>query len=218
MTASKSGYTDDTETPTLVAGANTVNFALGGRSRPATPIARLSELKAITGDTTRVQLTDAKIVSVASGAFAGNVIYIQESDRTCGIKVVLKTGQSVAVGNGVKLTGTLKTDANGERYIECDTIDSNDGATTAPKAVGVANNGIPGLAGILVKVWGSVTAGTGSVTVNDGSLFPDGSSGITVSTAGTTKTIGSYLTVTGIVGKTTGGALIVLPRGDADID
>ena len=185
-------------------GCDIINFALGAPTCPV-PMLQTLSTQCIAGDGTRVRITNAKIVTVSSGVFAGNAVYIEESDRTCGIKVVLPAGLSVTAGNGITLTGTLTSDANSERYIDCDTIDSNDGSTAAPKAVGVANNGVTNLVGMLVKVWGSTTAGSGFVTINDGSLFPDGKSGITVSTTGITKTIGSFLSVTGIVGKTTGG-------------
>ena len=217
MSASKSGYAPDANTVTLAAGGDIINFALGTPPAPV-PISRLSQLNAVAGDGTRVRITNAKIVTVSSGVFAGNAVYIEETDRTCGIKVVLPAGLSVTAGNGITLTGTLTSDANSERYIDCDTIDSNDGSTAAPKAVGVANDGATNLVGMLVKVWGSTTAGSGFVTINDGSLFPDGKSGLTVSTTGITKAIGSFLSVTGIVGKTTGAALIVRPRSDSDID
>ncbi len=152
--------------------------------------------------------------------FTGNAVYIEESDRTCGIKVVLGPSQSVTVGNAIALTGTLATDANGERYIVCTSIDSNDNGTNALAAVGIANNGIPNVVGLLVKVWGATTPLTGIVNVNDGSVFDsDGNNdGVNVSTANITKTIGSFLSVTGIVSKTTNGALIVQPRGNADAD
>ena len=171
-------------------------------------------------DNTVVQIIAAKIVTVSSGVFAGSAIYIEESDRTCGIKVLLASGQSVTAGNNIILTGTLETDANGERYIQCTSIDSNDNATTALTAVGVANNGTPNMVGMLVKVWGATTTATGVVNVNDGSVFySDGNNdGVNVTTTGITKTIGSFLSVTGIVSKTTGGALILQPRGNADVD
>ena len=214
LTLTKSGFGKDTETVLLNFVTNTFNATL----KPAGVLpARLSQLKPL-ADNIVVQITGAKTVTVASGVFGGDAVYIEEPDRTCGIKVVLDSGLSVAAGNGIELTGTLMTDANGERYIACSTIDSNDGSTAPLKALGVANNGVTSLVGTLVKVWGATTAGSGFVIVNDGSLFADGSSGIQVFVGGTTKTIGSFLSVTGIVRKTTGGALILQPRGNADID
>ncbi len=188
MSASANGYGTVTQTPNL-ATARVVNFTVG----LVPPLTRLSQLRVALDNTNFSMAGSSKIVTVSSGVLAGNVIYIEESDRTCGIKVALASGQSVAAGNGITLTGTIKTDANGERYIQCTSIDSNDNATTAPKAVGIANNGITNLVGTLVRVWGSTTPGSGVVTVNDGGLFPDGTSGIKVSTTGITKTIGSFL-------------------------
>ncbi len=128
LSITKSGFAADNETVTLAGVTNNVSRTLS----PTTPFARISAVKGVTGNTTVVQLTAAKTVTVPSGVLAGNAIYIQETDRTCGIKVVLASGQSVVAGNGIELTGTLETDANGERYIACDTIDSNNGLTTAP--------------------------------------------------------------------------------------
>ncbi len=211
MTAYQSAYGEIIKTVTIVSGVNTVDFAWWNK----VPM-KLGQLKAL-ADTTAVQVLSPVTVAVNSGLLGPNVTYVEESDRTCGIKVVLPPGQSVNAGNRITLTGTLTSDANGERYIQCSTINSNDNGTTAPKAVGVVNKGVANLVGTLVKVWGGVTPGSGFVTLNDGGLSP-GTSGITVSTAGITKTIGSFLSVTGIVGKTTGGKLIVQPRGNADVD
>ncbi len=217
MSAAATSYATGTQTPNL-ASTQVVNFTLSPGSQ-ATQVARLSALKTM-ADNNVVQITAAKVVTVSSGVFANSAVYIEESDRTCGIKVLLASGQSVTAGNNIKLTGTLKTDANGERYIQCTSIDSNDNATTAPLAVGVANNGITNMVGLLVKVWGATTTATGVVNVNDGSVFDsDGNNdGVNVTTTGITKTIGSFLSVTGIVSKTTGGALIVQPRGNADLN
>ena len=125
MSASAAGHATVTQTPNLAA-SQVVNFTLP----LATQVTRISAAKAL-ANSTAVQITAAKIVTVSSGVFAGNAIYIEESDRTCGIKVVLDPGQSVTAGNSITLTGTLATDANGERYIQCTSIDSNDGSTTA---------------------------------------------------------------------------------------
>ena len=89
LTITKSGFATDTETVSLTSGTNTINRTL----TPATPVTRLSQLKAM-ADNTVVQITAAKIVTVSSGVFAGNAIYIEESDRTCGIKVVLRVWSS----------------------------------------------------------------------------------------------------------------------------
>ncbi len=57
---------------------------------------------------TTVKITAAKVVTVSSGVFANNAIYIEEPDRTCGIKVLLASGQSVTAGNNIMLTGTRR--------------------------------------------------------------------------------------------------------------
>ncbi len=70
-------------------------------------VTRLSQLTDMP-DTTAVQFkgsSGAKKAIVASGILTGNVIYIEEYDRTAGIKVVLQSGQSAALGNGINVSG-----------------------------------------------------------------------------------------------------------------
>ncbi len=112
--------------------------------------------------------------------------------------------------------GTLRTDANGERYIDAGHVDANDGSTTALGQLGTRDSDAASRVGVLAKVWGQVdSTGSNYVNLRDGSLDSDGSYALLrVSTVGITKSMsaGTFQSLTGIVQKTTGGAAIVQPR------
>lgn len=220
MSASKPGYSKATKTVTLVAGANTVDFQLGS----ASAVTRLSELKGM-ADGVLVSITDAKVVTVSSTTFTAGFYYIQEIDRTCGIKIRPEAGlASVSVGDTVKLTGTLGTDAGGERFLTVSSIDSKESGTAA-LPLGMTNKSAVGVTGLLVRVWGEVGLRSADfVYVDDGSGLYDGTNngaGIRVMLGGLntpiTEVIGAYALFTGVVAKTAGGVAVVLPRGDGDV-
>ncbi|MCL6628368.1 MAG: carboxypeptidase-like regulatory domain-containing protein, partial [Armatimonadetes bacterium] len=128
-------------------------------------------------DGTMVALDD-RIVT----ASFGDCIYIEDPDRTSGIKV---TATGIAEGAVVDLAGTLST-SGVERQISGYSV-TQVGSTTVPKPVALTNmfvggsslnNYTPGITGaigvhnigLLVTTWGKVTGtGSGYFTISDGS-------------------------------------------------
>ena len=55
-----------------------------------------------------------------SGVFDG-FFYIQADDRSCGIRVHM-LGHSVTLGSRVSVSGSLETNADGERQIAANTV------------------------------------------------------------------------------------------------
>lgn len=163
---------------------------------------------------TPVSITSVKVVTAASSGFSDGSYYIEEPDRFAGMKVV---GGSVNLWDNVTLSGTVGTDANGEKFILLQTIDSQTPGSDI-RSLGMANKSATA-SGLLCRVWGKVTGtGTGYFIVDDGSGAPVrvDSSGLvaplTTNTAG-----GNYVAVTGLAGFGPSGAVTVRPRGDFDV-
>ncbi|MHB9036889.1 MAG: hypothetical protein ACYC64_09485 [Armatimonadota bacterium] len=79
---------------------------------PAQSVSTIGGLSSIQ-DGTRVRLTGKTV----SGVLAGSNFYIQESDKSAGIKVLAIPGVIPVVGQTVAVSGVLGTDANGQRQI-----------------------------------------------------------------------------------------------------
>jgi len=202
---------------------------------PAAEAVTVGSLKS-RGDDAQVSL-DMKVVTAS---FA-NALYIQEPDSWSGIKVTW--AGAVAEGRAVRLVGNMKSESSGERYIEVDDLLDKPGSLVKPVALPTrylggeafltsGGSGQPGVEfgwglnniGLLVTVWGKVTAHVGETAlINDGSGItdPSGHPGIRVLCSGLTKpSVGSFVTVTGISVVTLDGSTVlraVRPRRQADI-
>ena len=136
-------------------------------------------------DDTEVQIA-GKVVSGIISEYVPIVFYVQEADRSAGIRVTTEESVSLQVGEAVDITGTLAT-ADGERVLEAETItscslpsqvipepllislaDIGGGAAgyqpgvvlrvpTAEEPVGLKAIGINNV-GLLVQIYGRVTA------------------------------------------------------------
>ena len=197
----------------------------------ATPVGKISDLKGMVG--TAVDLT-GKVATAGSSTFADGTYYIEESNRTSGIKVAPRSGlPAVAIGNVLNLTGLVSTDANGQAYL--DVMSVKIGATNPISPLGISNRAsvvTPMDTGLLVRIWGKVTfkAEDGSyVYVDDGSGLQDGSGnvGVRVILSGLTnpitKTVArdQIIGVTGIVSLINNGTApirVICPRDDSDIE
>lgn len=182
--------------------------------------------------------------AVVTAAF-NECFYIESDDRSSGIKVAMP-GYSVAVGIRLYITGTLKTNANGEKYIEpTDVYADPSRGTIAPltlsnKALGgsawnydsVIGTGQRGVEngiglntiGLLVKTTGLVTHTEGSyIYIDDGSQVDDFGTykGITVYCGTLAQPmVGQYVAITGISTITKIGDKCyrcIRPRTNADI-
>ncbi|MBI2843447.1 MAG: carboxypeptidase regulatory-like domain-containing protein, partial [Armatimonadetes bacterium] len=154
-----------------------------------------------------IRLTTAKVATSAS-AWAGiGGFYIEEPDRSNGIRIVPDAGlPSVIEGDRVTLTGRLNLDENGEMCIYASSIDSKTiGAKLRP--LGMKNRDVERATGLLVKVWGDVKfkAADGSyVYVEDDGHFYDGAGvarGIRVLTGGVSAPSEGFAVFTGIAGR-----------------
>ncbi|MDI6813665.1 MAG: hypothetical protein QMD10_09025 [Desulfitobacteriaceae bacterium] len=164
------------------------------------PTGSIARAKTIPDNESLTATIAGKRVTVATGEFAGNAIYIEKTDRSCGIRVV-PSGGTFARGNEVEITaGTVKT-SSGERYIDGAAVSRvgapgelspvgmpqrNMGGGDFPPGSAVYQQGVDGgyglnNIGLLVKTWGKVTYNGGSyVYIDDGSAVDDGSGHIGV--------------------------------------
>jgi len=107
--------------------------------------------------------------------------YVEASNRTSGIRV--EGTISANEGDLVCLTGTIKTTAGGERYIQLGTMSTPVPGSVKPVAASNRNLKTRVMDGLYVKTWGTVKPG--SITGNS-FVVTDGSdeTGITIITTG----------------------------------
>lgn len=192
-----------------------VNNYLASRWNPPTPVAidRLKDAKAL-GDGVLVSFSSAKIAVSATGTYLDSGVYVTETDRTQVLKVI--GAGSVNIGDSLTLTGTTDTDSTGERLLRVNSVSI--GANTPVGPYGMSNKTFASV-GQFVRVWGKLTATTGSyITIDDGSGAP-----VLVEVDGLTVPlsslpgVGSWVSVTGPVGLIAGGVPAVRPRSASDI-
>jgi hypothetical protein len=197
---------------------------------------RISQVKAA-GDGGAVTLT-GKVVSADRTDF-GTFMYIQEPDRSSGIRVTLGSLQTDASrGDFVTVTGTVAT-LNGERTITNPSVIVT-GSAAVPRPLAVNNRAVGGSAlnphtpgiteglglnniGLLVRVFGRVTeAGTDWFYIDDGTgRLHAGHVGIKVAAPTLGKpAVGQYAVVTGISSAEVDGSAavsVVRPRAQDDL-
>jgi hypothetical protein len=168
----------------------------------------------------------------AGTAQIGGAFYIEEPDRSGGIRASWPSGPAIPSGIAADVVGRLSTLATGERAIAATSVTPGASASIAPLAMANAGLGAyPAAAsiGLLVRAWGRVTGmGSGSLWIDDGSALASdvGHSGLRVVTGSITLPAGlrqgAYVSVTGIsslVSAAGGGAApCVLARTASDID
>ena len=188
-------------------------------------------------DGTSVTLT-GKIVTASTGQFS-QTMYMQETDRSSGIKVNLgATPTTAVIGSLVTVTGTIQK-VNGIRQINNPTVTVTGSGTADPVAMINRNVGgsdfnayTPGVTGgvglnnisLLIRTWGRVTyVGADYLYFDDGSALEDGSghTGIKVSCPGLTLPGSTqYAIVTGICSVEISGSTarrLILPRMQDDL-
>lgn len=181
--------------------------------------------------------TAGKIATTAASEFS-NFFYIEEADRSSGLRVAIPAQAVVGLvrGSKVDVLGTLATTADGERQIAGTVVVI--GATQTPlEPLGMPNNrlgggdlGSPPLGqmgvtggfglnniGLLVKSWGEVTsAGAGFVTIDDGT----GPIRVDTSVLVSQPVVGSYISVVGLSSLRQNGPdhdRLLLPRAGGDV-
>ncbi len=173
---------------------------------------------------TRYAADGAKISgqgTIVTAAFS-DCFYIEAEDRSSGIRVE-KSDHGVQTGDRADVTGMLKTNDDGERYIEASSVSLSGTGSIAPvrvtgrtlgggnwfynPATGAGQQGVLGGAGLnniglLVRTWGKVThVGDGFFYFDDGSNLREGSgfAGVKALVAGPgLPAEGDYIRSTGI--------------------
>lgn len=152
---------------------------------------------------------DGKVVGRSFSGF----FYMQEPDRSCGIRVV-SGSTAVAPGKVVNVIGTVQTLATGEKQIVAQVVGVAGSTQVVPLAmnnssvVGVGYAGImdpwgaPNV-GLVVRTFGRVThVGADHIYVDDGSAMADNSGQVGVkvklSSAPDPGLLGQYVSATGI--------------------
>jgi len=181
-----------------------------------TPVATIRDLKSLPNGT-RISISD-KIATAGTDQLPG-YFYIEETDRTSGIKVV--SGDPAREGKLTSVKGTLQT-VNGERQITATWIGIGlTGTVPDPFSMSITSLGGPALneytpgvkggrgvnnIGLLVRIWGKVTStGAGYFYVDDGSILIISEehseplpAKVICGTGVTPPALNSYVTVTGI--------------------
>lgn len=127
-------------------------------------------------DAKAVMLEGVAVSYVYNTGSSGHV-YVQPSNRTAGIKVLIEYPFTAAVGQTAKISGVLRTDATtGERYIECSTISCSGSNTLKPLATSIKslsltwNGTSSSTLGLLARVAGKVQyVDSHTFIVDDGS-------------------------------------------------
>lgn len=187
---------------------------------------------------TSVTLT-GKVVSAGKQEM-GDAIYVQEPDRSSGLKVYFGAVQTGAViADLVTVSGTLGT-SNGERLLNNPSAIVT-GSTSAPDPLGMVNRTVggwdynqytPGVTGgtdlynigILIATWGKVTAlGSDCFYMDDGCGLSaaGGNKGIKVYTGSLTKPVSTqYVSAIGISSTEIVSGVtyrVLRPRGQSDL-
>jgi hypothetical protein len=167
------------------------------------------------------------VYTTSSGADAPGVVYAQQLDRTCGIR--LDAADSVTKGSKVEIAGLVQPNANNELELFNSEI-ALEGGSTNVRPIGVTGRTLGGgtfglqqgvtggsglnNVGLYVQTWGKVTHSTsGYFVIDDGSgLFdPSGYAGIGVRCGSITAPgTGGYVKVRGVCSYETGVPVVLL--------
>jgi len=189
---------------------------------------RISDVKQL-ADGRVANLVSPKVAIAQSTCFSDGSYYIEEPDRSCGIKVIPAPGMdSVSCGDRITLSGVMAIDQNGERAMTGASLSSKFPGEPlgALGASGRTVLDLPGadMSGLLARICGRATqvAQDGSyMYLNDGS----GPNGVKVLLGGLARPVtrlpssDEFVMVNGIAGldNQTPGARVVRVRGGADI-
>lgn len=179
-------------------------------------------------DGSQVGLPLSTITAVFNGFF-----YVEQDNRASAIRIA---GSGFSVGQKVSASGSIQTTADGERYVQADTITPSGTGSISPIAMsnkslggasvagqqGVVGGAGPNNIGLLITTTGRVTfVGSNYVYINDGSAVTDGfGQGVRVVAAGLLlPTLGQYVRITGISSclRNTTIRRLVLARSQSDI-
>ena len=182
-------------------------------------------------------------LATVTAAFA-DVFYIESDDQSCGLRV-RSPGHSMARDMRVYVAGTMQMNGNGERYLDASHVVAAGTGAIQPLGIrsgvlggsswhwapypqsgqiGVAGRHGLNNVGLLVRLWGRVTAaGRGWFYIDDGCRVEDGTgvTGVYVDASGLSAPApGPHVVVTGVSScEYYAGALVntLLARDQADI-
>ncbi len=129
-------------------------------------------------DNADVGLLRAHVTAVAGGGVPAGIAYIEEPNRTCGLRIHCSNLPADAgPGDLVSVQGEMATTAQGERYIEAAvfTRTTLDASVRPIDAIGMSNRDASqsNALGLFIKTWGRVIErGAGYFTITDGSPTP----------------------------------------------
>lgn len=185
-----------------------------------TEVAKISDLWPLANNSTVYGLDNKTVTAVWSDGF-----WIEEADRTAGIKVAWTGSPSVSAGDSVDVFGTLS--ASAERILTASFVTNHGAAAEAIKPLGVigrssggkgVNADTPGATdatglynvGLLVRIAGkAANAGSNFFYLDDGSgLTTGGISGIKVLCGSLSPASSGTQVVTGVVGIEAGKPVI----------
>lgn len=176
------------------AGSGPVNY---------TSVSTIAEAKA-QGGNAKVEFASAKTVTGNFGGF----FYVEEEDRTSGIRINGST--SAVVGQRVIVRGTLTKAASGEDVIVADDV-SEPVAGVAISPLGVVNRALDGVGlsavGLVIQTFGTVLSGTGTgeFEITDGSNVQ-----VKVSAQGySAPAAGTFVVVKGVCGLESAGVPVI---------
>ncbi|MEN6613870.1 MAG: carboxypeptidase regulatory-like domain-containing protein, partial [Armatimonadota bacterium] len=110
-----------------------------------------------------VKIESAVVTAVAGGGVPTDTIFVEEANRTAGIKVTMSGMPSVNFGDKVTVTGKINSTGDGERYIAATSV-ARLTTTSEPDGPAIAelsmNNKAAGDSvsqGLFIKTWGKVS-------------------------------------------------------------
>ena len=203
-------------------------------------LANVSKVKDIDGLEvgTLVQFDAPKVLAASPASFADKTGYVEEPDRTGGIKILCTSAvNGISAGDAVTLLGMVDTDANGEKILKVISMTRSD-QNIELKPLGMNNKAAASSRALptklLVTVWGKVSFVDSNLQfmyVDDGSGVNDGNAngaaGIKVILSGTNDSglpsaakLGDSVSVVGIFDEVKNGDSsipVVKPRSAVDI-
>ena len=215
------GYTQDYHTITAVATDGSTNRLKGSAAPVLVWVGPAGSEPTIANAKSKIDLSPVSLSGkIVTASFSG-YFYIEEPNRSAGIKVA--ASPSPSVGTVVDVAGTINT-LNSERQIAATSVVQH-GSEVTPAPLGVTNASlgggpmgqyVPGIygakglnnIGMLVSCWGKVKGIVSGfyMYIDDGSKLRDGYTGgyygVRVDISGlsgyTPPSVGSYVKVTGI--------------------
>jgi len=161
-----------------------------------------------------------KRATATSGSVSAGIAYIEEPDRSSGIRVDTSAASSVYLGDTVALAGTVRSTPQGEKYIEATAVVNEEGRRPL-EAVFMTSRAAAtaGAQGMFVKMAGEVTdVGADYFTICDNSVGTGADkvciAPVKVACGALTKpSVGDFVRVRGFV-STDGASPVLLMRGN----